>query len=833
MLPFQNYHEQEIRAWLTPAQRDWILVGFAEGTAAHATLSDNIVAAEAAGHEDGYFDEGRVAFFAKGSIKGEYLLTVAYDSDRDRDAARDRFNTVVDPNAYYSLYADTAEQRFEAASQRKIYVKLERSQFYALFGDFDTDLSLTDLARYQRTFNGLKSEYRGRNVGYKVFAAETDQAFNRDEIRGDGTSGLYSLSNAPIIANSETVRIEIRDRFDTGIVLSSQNLARFLDYSLDTLTGAIHFKKPVPSRDLEFNPVYIVVEYESIAASGDDVVAGGRGSLRFAEDAVEVGATHINDATQGAEADLTGMDLRWQIDAETLLKAEVADSSSTVAGVNRSGSAQSIDIEHHGENVDVRAFLRQVDDGFGLGQQSTADAGVRRLGVDARGKVGEHFVIDGQAGWQQNLETDAIRNLAQAQIRYEKEAFTARLGLSHAEDKFEDGTKRTSQLAEVGVAQKVLGGKLQLRAGASLAVNDEAENIDYPQRYVFGMDYRIIEGVDLVAEYEDAEGSGIEASTARLGVRATPWSRARMNSFVTNEATEFGPRLFANVGLVQGFELNDHWAFDIGVDHAETIVDPGERQFDPDTALTAGSNTDDFTAAFAGALYTSELWSANTRIETRSSDAEDRTTLLLGWYRQPTVGHGLSAGLTLFTADNALGNELAQANLKFGWAYRLADRKWAFLDRIDLVYDRAALTGTEQKSWRLINNFSANRRFGAETQLSLQYAFKYVRSEFDGDGYTGYTDLIGVDLRHGLSKRWDVGVNASVLHSYQSKVMDYGIGADIGFNIGRNMWLTAGYNFEGFDDEDFAQARYTSAGPFLRFSIKTDQHLLKSIAGQR
>jgi hypothetical protein len=33
VLPFQNYREQELRAWLKPAQRDWILVGFAEGDA--------------------------------------------------------------------------------------------------------------------------------------------------------------------------------------------------------------------------------------------------------------------------------------------------------------------------------------------------------------------------------------------------------------------------------------------------------------------------------------------------------------------------------------------------------------------------------------------------------------------------------------------------------------------------------------------------------------------------------------------------------------------------------------------------------------------------------
>ena len=831
-LPFQNYREQEIRAWLKPAQRDWILVGFAEGTAAHATLSDNMTAAEEAGYEDGYYDEGRVAFFAKGSVKGEYLLTLAYDSDRNRDEARERFDTVVDPNAYYSLYADTAEQRFEAASQRKIYVKLERNTFYALFGDFDTGLSVTDLARYQRRFNGLKSEFRGRNVGYTVFAAESDQSFNRDEIRGDGTSGLYQLSNAPIIANSDQVRIEVRDRFDSGIVLSSQNQARFLDYSLDTLTGTLYFKRPVPSRDLEFNPVFIVVEYESVATGTDDVVAGGRGSLRLADDSVEIGISHINDGTQGATADLTGVDLRWHVNDQTLLKAEIADSSSAPGGVDQSGSAHSLELEHNGENVDVRAYIREVEDGFGLGYQSAADTGVRRLGVDARGKIAEHWMIEGEAGWQQNLQTEAIRNLARARVRYERDRFSTSLGLAHAEDKYDDGVKRTSQLAELGVAQRVLDGKLRLRASASTELNEDAENIDYPQRYVVGADYRISDAIDLVAEYEDAEGTGIETSTARVGVRAKPWNRAQINSFVTNEQGEFGPRLFANLGLVQGFELNERWMIDVGVDHAETIRDPAERRFDPDRALTTGSLADDFTAAFAGAMYTSDLWSANSRLEVRSSDSEDRTTLLFGWYRQPTMGHGLSAGLTLFTADSATGNELAQSNLRFGWAYRLADSQWSFLDRIDLVYDRALSSGTEQKSWRLINNFNANRRISAATSLSLQYAFKYVRSEFDGDDFTGYTDLFGVDLRHGFRDRWDFGIGTSVMHSRKSKVMDYSAGIDVGYNLGRNMWLSLGYNFAGFDDEDFAQARYTAAGPFLRFSIKADQQLLRNIAGQ-
>ena len=125
------------------------------------------------------------------------------------------------------------------------------------------------------------------------------------------------------------------------------------------------------------------------------------------------------------------------------------------------------------------------------------------------------------------------------------------------------------------------------------------------------------------------------------------------------------------------------------------------------------------------------------------------------------------------------------------------------------------------------------RRFGAAMQMSLQYAFKYVRSEFGTSSFNGYSDLIGFDLRRGLRGRWDVGINTSIYHSYRSKVIDYGAGLDVGFNLATNMWLSLGYNFVGFHDEDFSQARYTAQGPYLRFSIKADQRTLKDIAGQR
>ncbi len=417
-------------------------------------------------------------------------------------------------------------------------------------------------------------------------------------------------------------------------------------------------------------------------------------------------------------------------------------------------------------------------------------------------------------------------------MRYERNSFSTSVGITHAEDRFEDGENRTSDIVEGTIAQNVFDGRMTLRASASTAISPEAENSDYPTSLIFGADYKLMKGIDLIGEYEQASGVGLDATMTRIGVRANPWSRTQIDTYLTQEVSEFGPRVFANVGLIQGFQLDEHWTLDFGVDQTNTLTDSTLRQFDPDRELASGSLNDDFVAAYAGAMYSAELWSANTRLEHRNSDSDKRTTLLVGWYREPMIGHGLSAGMTIFRNESILGDNRTSANLKIGWAYRKAHSQWSFLNRTDLVYEGSVSGSQEFTSWRFINNFNANRRFNAAMQLSLQYAFKYVLTEFDDDGYSGYTDLIGVDWRRGFKRRWDVGVNTSIYHSYRSGVIDYGFGVDVGFNLMNNMWVTLGYNARGFYDTDFAQARYTAQGPYLRFTVKADQHFLKKITGR-
>ncbi len=825
-LRFNEGREQEVRAWLTPAARDWILVGLAEGTAAHSAISQNMEAAEAAGLDEGYSDEGRIAFFAKGRVRGEFLLTLAYDSARDSEAALGRLNDVIEPQRYYTLYGDGTEQRNEAASQRKLYVKLEREQFYALFGDYETGLTITELSRYSRTLNGVRSDYAGERFLFSGFAARTDQNAVRDELRGDGTSGLYRLSRVPLIIGSDKVRIEVRDRFRTELVIEARNLARFLDYSIDYERGTLFFKQPVPSRDPDFNPVFIIVEYETQGSTAEDTTAGGRAAVKLGQ--VEVGATLLREGAQAGDRALAGMDLRWQAGEFTEVRAEVAGSESDFDASGERADAYLAEITHVSGRLDGRAYLREQEEGFGLGQQLATESGTRKMGLDGRLAVTEHVALQAEAYRQEHLAQSSQRELASAELRYEDELKGAGVGVRHVSDEV-GGETQVSEQAFAQASIDLLQERLRLRASSDFALSAD-DSVDFPSRSVIGADWRLTPDAMLFGEYEHATGGSIASDMTRFGVKAMPWNRAQIQSSLSQEQTEYGPRTFANLGLTQGFQLTERWALDVGLDQSNTLRGPDTVPLNPNVPLASGTLTDDFLAAFVGALYRSDLWTFTSRAEYRNSDLEDRAILSGGFYREPVAGHAFSMSTAALSSDTLQGVDTLQVDTRLSWAYRPVDSRWIVLDRLDLVYEEIEDLVGEQDRSRIVNTFNANWQVDQAMQLALHYAARYTRATFDGsDTFAGFSDLLGADLRRDLSSRFDLGVHFSALNSWSTDTHDYSMGVDLGVTFAKNVWVSVGYNFAGFHDEDFSANRYTRQGPFIKLRIKADQDTLKDI----
>ena len=828
---FGDGKTQEVRAWLKPGARDWVLVGFAEGTLGHKQLSGNKAALKEASADDKLYDGNRLAFYAKGMIKGEYLLTIAYDTAKKRGDAGSRLRNLrqaIDPNQFYTLYADATSPQFDAASASKLYVKLERSQFYAMFGDYDTGLTVTEFARYSRTLNGLKSEYKGEKLSYNVFATSTAQAFVKDEIPGDGTSGLYRLSRNNIVVNSDKIRIETRDRFRTEVVLKTRSLTRYLDYDIDYVAGTVFFRSPVAGRDEQFNPNYIVAEYESEDKADRKLTYGGRVAYKPGKQ-LEVGATHIRQGNVGASGDLSGADATLQIDDKTKLKAELARSDSSFSGVKSSGKAWKLEATRDDKNFSAKAYAREQQRGFGLGQQAGTETGTRKMGVDVRSTLSETLQLQGEAYRQDTLNTGARRDVAEGRVEWRKDALSMNAGLRLARDEDGVGVTRDSRQVILGAGYEMLNKKLTLRGGAEIDLSGSGgESVDFPDRYKLGLDYKVTEQSTLFAEQEFARGKRISADITRVGVRTKPWSGGELAASLGNDLNNDAGRLFASLGLTQKWQISEIWAADFGVDRVSTLKNSGVVPQNLNVPLTSGTLRGDYTALHTGVNYTDpdKLWSANGRVEWRVGDTNDKINLMGAAQRNLDKGRSVAAGFAYSRNKGAAGTLTGKTDIRLSYAFRPNDSQWVVFNRLDFVTDLTKDATGKIQARKLVNNFNANWMPNRRTQIAMQYGAKYVFDTIDGRGYDGYTDLIGLEVRRDIDQNWEIGLHGSVLHSWKGGQLDFGLGASLGYKLMENTWISVGYNLLGFEDADFSGAQYRSKGFYVALRMKFDQDTL-------
>jgi uncharacterized repeat protein (TIGR01451 family) len=77
----------------------------------------------------------RTAFYFKGAVKGEYLLTAAYDSDKTTASTMFRD---IQPDQFYPIYGDSSAKIFDAQSSQPLYVRIDKNRSYLLYGDYNT-----------------------------------------------------------------------------------------------------------------------------------------------------------------------------------------------------------------------------------------------------------------------------------------------------------------------------------------------------------------------------------------------------------------------------------------------------------------------------------------------------------------------------------------------------------------------------------------------------------------------------------------------------------------------------------------------------------------------
>lgn len=837
---------QQLESWVVPGDLPFTLVGLAEGTVGEKSVADQM---ERSGRFDSDLgDDPRVAFYAKGRVLGKVLLTVAYDSAKEK--AGQRLLGAIDPSAYYTIYADGSTRRYDAASTEKLYVRVEAGAFYALYGDFVTGFDQTQLARYQRTMTGVKAETRIGAFHAQAFAAEVASRYRRDEIQGQGISGPYALTDRNILANSEKVAIEVRDRLRSEIIVTRRELSRFIDYDIDVLAGMITFKEPVLSRDFDLNPQFIVVDYEAADGFGEaQWNAGARADVTFgSKTEIRLGATAISDRGDAARTSLAAVDLRARLGAATEIRAEAAVSRRD--GEDSTGWL--VEAEHHAGNLDVLAYARQVASDFGTGQQNGVELGRRKFGIDGRYALSDSASFVAKSLYDESTTDASNRFAVQGDFVWRGLSGDARIGVAHITDHLADGRSATSTVLEGQATRRFLGNRLELGVGTSVALGDTG-SLDLPTRHRFRARYALTDSVRLIGNYEIANGDAIDAEDYNLGFELSPWVGARLVSTIgRQDIAEAGSRSYAAFGLAQSVTLSKTLTMDATVDGNRKLGGATVRELvnplQPTSSggqLTDGSQFEDFTALTLGLGWRIENWSATMRGEWRDGEFANRKGLTAGVIRQ--LGDGITVGAggswTRGSGANSATTEVVEAAVAA--AYRPADSEFAALGKLEFRGDkvtdavlgqlapvgRTALTlDGDAKSQRLVASLSTNWRPESEqdgqqvrrTEIGVFVGARYNLDEFDATEVTSTALVGGVDARFGIGERIEFGGSATVRANMSDGTTAFAVGPQIGISPAKNTLLTLGYNIKGFRDADFSAARHTDEGIYASVRLKLD-----------
>lgn len=820
---------------LEPEQRDWIIVGLAEGTVGYETVRDKAIGVSP-DKEDDVMSDGRIAFFAKGMIKGNWLMTLAVDTDKRRGDVDGDFAQEIDPNAYYTLYGDTTYQEYEAQSRYPLYVKLERREAYGLFGDFNTELNESKLSSYNRRLSGLKAEYLGEKFQVMGFAAETNQGFAKDEIAADGTSGTYTLTNTHILAQSETITIETRDRNRPDVILDRRQMVRYLDYTLDYLTGELIFRLPVDVSDANFNPNVIVVDYETSEEVERNVTFGGRAQTQLADGQVTLGATFIqqNGSAQksGAKENLIGVDAVAYVNDNTELRLEYSTTENVSDQDEGRKNAILAEVIHTTESLQAEAYYREEDPGFGLSQQGSNTNGLRRYGAEATYKLQEKQdeetgrrvtrSVSGTAYREDNLSTGDSRDTAEVLLTHQGSQLNVSGGLRASRDELASGVDSESLLAVGSASLSLPKHKATIRVSHEQPLNGKDDVTIYPQRTTIGLDKTIRDNIVASVRHEILDGANNSAENTVVGVTANPWNGSTLTASTDLITQDSSRRVGATIGLDQQFQITEKWTASFGARNRKVLDENGEYvNIVGDDVISPLEVNEDFTSGYGGIAYRSEVMSASTRLEFRDSSESETLIGSLAAARELSEELSLAASVRALKnapKDGSANRETADVRLGAAWRPRNSDETIIF-DRLDIGYED---NGQGRRRTKIVNNLAVNTMIDERWQAAFNYGVKHVEEEIAGLSFSSTNHLVGAETRFDVTKKIDLGLRGSILTDGKNHAYSYG--PSIGVSPVRNIWVSAGYNVEGYKDEDFEAAEYTREGPYIQLRLKFDQN---------
>lgn len=768
----------------------------------------------------------RLSTYFKGRVLGNSLLTLSYDSEKD---ARERLFRDIQPEEYYPVYGDSAIKGYDAQSTSRLFARLENGMSFLQWGDMRTEPlgEAFQLGSYYRSLTGFLGHYETNRGKLNLYSTYDDARQITEEFPARGTSGPFILRQSWIRENSERVEVVTRDRNQPTLVLTVTPLTRFTDYTLDFRTGELLLRQPLPTLDGNMNRNSLRVQYEVEDGGQRYWVVGADGTWSVANN-VAVGGSLVWDDNPNDPLQIRSANIRWQIDPTMTVTGELASSWSRTEG---SGGAGRIEFAREGRRLRAQAYAIHTGSKF-YNPTALANRGRTELGLKG------HYLLDNKT--RLTAETIFTRDELSEQSLTGMQLFVARqlgpdaeleLGVRHAQGSLMatipglDATQAAeAEKVNFTTARAKISGTMPGVRALRVYGEYETDLTDLSKRVLaLGAEYQLNNRLRAYARHEllsSISGRYMldeqhQQNITQLGIEADYMRDGQIFSEYRTQDAFNGRETQAAMGVRNKWNLMKNLSVDTSFEHINTFEGLG--------------NNDSLSATGQFMWKPDNNWVTTGRLEGRWADSSNTALGSLGVAGKINRDWSL-LGRFMWSSDSRRGDygsgNHTQTRLALGAAYRDTERsRVSGLMRYELRADRNSdeLTPTSRLNHILSGN--VNWRVADKTVLMGRYAAKFGTDKYDGLRTSTSGQLLSARVLHDLSKRWDLGLTTS--YRFGGGESGFAAGAEVGYQLGGGLWVSGGWNYSSYRDNDLTGLGYTDNGPYIRLRYKFDEGLLR------
>jgi len=641
---------------------------------------------------------------------------------------------------------------------------------------------------------------------------------------------LYQIPNGNIVYNSEVIEIVTYDRESnnlntlnqsggeevrpSGIELERESLQRFIDYTVDYVTGDVRFTRSIPSLDEDGNPNLVRIAYNRETGGDKELVAGVRAEYQLNEK-LTVGGSHTQDENPTTGTKVSGVFAAIDVDESTQVNVSVG----TMSHNNGTEGGNALLAEARktwANNGNTTVTYGRADQGFTNSGGGVASDN-EQLRLNHSQQITSNLNINGEFLNSGTLSGDDTLRNTSLTADYRLKEWTVRAGASRSETE-SSGSSDSSDSLILGLGRgfDLFGRKGSVNLEHQKEIGDQAR-----QRWTTDVGLQVHEKAKLYGRYEQTDtilsggfGDSQKQTSGSIGFESTwipsttIYNEYRMRGATDGQNLESATGIRGDIELKPGLRLNPSFEF---IETMEGTTDNGSIA----ASIGLTDSRDDNSRK-------------SLRLESRLDESRHYYGVDASYVARMNMNWSSFIREDFSYTENVGSDNDLQHILTVGLAHRprLTNEYhslWLYQWKLE-----------ENTTSREVHLFSTHQNWQMNEDLVLSGRFGIKFEEYDLLDIVFDTNVAMIDGRliYDLTRRIDFDIHGGLLTTNGIDEMRYAFGLGLNFLLNRNLRVHAGYNFVGFEEHDLDGEGYNAHGFNIGLQYKFDEQLFDGLAAE-